>query len=73
MHFDPTLPVENTPLDAAQMRSQLNALKALADARSARVDDVDALGLVLGNTYDPADVQMIADKLDELISKLQRP
>ena len=32
MAFDPTLPVENTPLDAAQMRAQFNGLKALMDA-----------------------------------------
>ena len=32
MAFDPTLPVENTPLDAAQMRAQFNGLKALIDA-----------------------------------------
>lgn len=30
--FDPTLPQEGTPLDAVQMRSQLNGLKALIDA-----------------------------------------
>ena len=31
MPFDPNLPQENTPLDAAQMRAQLNALKQLID------------------------------------------
>jgi hypothetical protein len=30
--FDPNLPQENTPADAAQMRSQFNGLKALIDA-----------------------------------------
>ena len=30
--FDPTLPLENTTADAAQMRSQLNGLKDLIDA-----------------------------------------
>ena len=30
--FDPTLPQESTELDAAQMRDQLNGLKALIDA-----------------------------------------
>jgi hypothetical protein len=29
--FDPTLPLENTEIDAAQMRAQLNGLKALID------------------------------------------
>ena len=32
MAFDPTLPVENTPVDAVQMRAQFNGLKALIDA-----------------------------------------
>ena len=31
MPFDPALPQENTPVDAAQMRSQLNGLKELID------------------------------------------
>ena len=35
MPFDPTLPQENTLVDAAQMRAQLNALKALIDAQPA--------------------------------------
>jgi hypothetical protein len=37
------------------------------------VDDVDALGLVASQSYDNADLQMVADKLDELISKLKLP
>ena len=31
MAFNPSLPVENTPLDAAQMRDQFNGLKAIID------------------------------------------
>src|SRR4051794_9023230 len=31
MPFDPNVPQENTDLDAAQVRAQLNALKALID------------------------------------------
>ena len=34
MSYDPTKPVEGTLCDAAEMRSQLNALKALIDAIS---------------------------------------
>jgi len=45
--FDPTLPQENTLADAAQMRSQFNALKALIDAiqtlTAAQVDGVTTL------------------------------
>jgi hypothetical protein len=32
MPFDPALPLENTEIDAAQMRDQLTGLKALIDA-----------------------------------------
>ena len=38
MPFDPALPQENTPVDAAQMRSQLNGLKALIDAIASRIN-----------------------------------
>ena len=45
--FDPTLPLENTPADAAQMRDQLNGLKALIDSMltitNAQVDGVTTL------------------------------
>ena len=45
--FDPTLPQENTEIDAAQMRSQLNGLKALIDAiltvNAAQIDSVTTL------------------------------
>ena len=37
MPFDPNLPTENTLTDAAQMRGQLNALKALNDAQAAQI------------------------------------
>ena len=40
MAFDPTLPVEHTPLDAAQMRDQFNALKALIDAQATQITDL---------------------------------
>ncbi len=45
--FDPALPQEGTPLDAVQMRDQLNGLKALIDAiltvTAAQVDSTTAL------------------------------
>ena len=37
MAFNPTLPVENTPLEAAQMRDQFNGLKAFIDAQAAQI------------------------------------
>jgi collagen type I alpha len=45
--FDPNLPQEGTPLDAVQMRSQLNGLKAIMDAiltlTAAQVDGTNTL------------------------------
>ena len=45
--FDPNLPQEGTEMDAVQMRSQLNGLKALIDAivtlNAAQVDAVNTL------------------------------
>jgi hypothetical protein len=37
MAFDPTKPVEGTEIDAAELRNQFNALKALVDAQEARI------------------------------------
>ena len=37
MAFNPNLPVDDSPLDAAEMRGQLNALKALNDAQAAQI------------------------------------
>ena len=37
MAFDPTKPVEGSDLDAAEMRDQLNALKALNEAQAAQI------------------------------------
>jgi hypothetical protein len=38
MAFDPTKPVEDSPLDAAEMRDQLNALKAIIDGLQSQFD-----------------------------------
>ena len=40
MSFNPNIPQENTDLDAAQVRAQLNALKALIDALQAQVNNL---------------------------------
>ena len=43
MAFNPTLPVENTALDAAQMRDQFNGLKAIIDAQQTQLNAQAAL------------------------------
>ena len=37
MAFDPTKPVEGSEIDAAELRNQFNALKALNDAQAAQI------------------------------------
>ena len=76
MPFDPNLPQENTPVDAAQMRDQLNGLNdAIANGiagTSSNSNAVGTLGLAVNNPPTQADVQTIADKIDELINALRR-
>ena len=55
MAFDPNLPQENTPLDAAQMRSQLNGLKAFIDA----ILTVTAAQVDATNTLPPGDAASV--------------
>ena len=38
MPFDPAKPAANAPLSSAEMRDQLNALKALIDAQAAAIN-----------------------------------
>jgi len=86
MPFDPTLPQENTALDAAQMRAQLQSLKEEIDDRvtgpyvdgavtaqaAANCNDVDNLLLTVSNPPTQAQVQSIVDKLAELMDVLKR-
>lgn len=58
--FDPALPADHSPLDSAEMRSQLTSLKALIDAiltlTAAQVDGVSTL-----NPGDPATAAVTVD------------
>ena len=101
MPFDPSKPANGSPLSSAEMRGQLNALKALIDALSTHVDDivngynttlidienkeatdfadtsknsngVTTLGLVVSDPPTQAQMQSLADKVDELILALRR-
>ncbi len=66
MAFDPTLPIENTELDAAQMRSQLNGLADLINTNSA--GSVNSVGL-LDSSSALADV---IDKVNEMLTQMKR-
>jgi hypothetical protein len=68
--LDPSLPADNAPIVSGELRGQFQAIEdSFADIR-ARMIAVTALGLTVSNPPTQADVQAIADKLDELISTL---
>ena len=86
MSYDPTKPVENTPLDAAEMRSQFAGLMDEIQQRALSVDvgdsiiaqsagpvsDVDLLSMSVSNPPTQAQVQALANKMDELLTALKR-
>ena len=100
MPFDTTLPVEDTELDAAQMRDQFNGLNDLITGLSVQSDNlanqindlphfidldeqitakaagpceqVNPLAMTVSNPPTQAQVQAIANKLDELLARLKR-
>ena len=72
MPYDPTKPANNAPIISAELRSQFAGLKTLIDARPHRVDDISGLGMNANLTYDPSQLQSVADKLDELLDALNR-
>ena len=87
MPFDPSKPADHSPLVSAEMRGQLNALsQAVADAlntananavaaiagTSNNSNTVGTLGQGASGIYDAMQMQVVLDKLDELISALRR-
>ena len=80
--FNPNLPATSSPLSSAEMRSQLNALKALVDQcptnddmranTSGSLGAIGPLGLTISTPPTHDQVQMIADQLDMVIEALNR-
>ncbi len=85
MPFDPTYPPANAEIESAPLRDQFNSLKTLIDAvptpdvtqvdlnnaietTARNCDSVAKLDMVSGD----ADVQTIADKVDELLEVMRR-
>jgi hypothetical protein len=75
MPFDPSLPLDHSPIVAAELRTQLTGLSeeidALQDGTATNPSAVDLLSLTISNPPTTAQVQAIADKLDELIATLR--
>jgi len=69
--LDPTLPADNSPLVSGEMRGQFQAILDRFDGINSKLFGVAPLGVTVSNPPTQAEVQSIADKLDELITMLQ--
>ena len=68
--LDPTLPADHALISSGELRGQFQAIEdSFADIRG-RFLTLTPLGLTVSNPPTQADVQAIADKLDELINTL---
>ncbi len=70
MPYDPSLPANNAPIVSAELRDQLAGLKELIDTRAPRVDGQSTIALTISNPPTQAEVQVIYDTLNNLISLL---
>ena len=83
--FDPTYPPTNALIESAPLRGQFNSLKALIDAlpmqaelanvlasTSNNSNTVGSIAMNLDPDYNQNQMQMIVDKLEELIQALRR-
>ena len=70
MPFDSTLPKNNAPIVAAEMRDQFQEIQNNVDAVREQLQIVQPLALTVSNPPTQAQVQALANKLDELINTL---
>jgi len=85
MPFDPTLPVNNSPIVAAELRNQYNALKALYDAQqvqiaamqarwdtlTAQLADIDPLNMTVSDPPTVNEVQSIVYQSDAMLAAVK--
>ena len=64
--LDPSLPADNSPLDAGEMRGQFQAIQDRFDMTVG----VDQLNLTVSDPPTQAEMQTTADKLDQVITAL---
>jgi hypothetical protein len=64
--LDPSLPADHSPLSSSEMRNQFQAIAN----RFASTATMSLLELTVSDPPTQAEVQAIADKLDELIIRL---
>ena len=63
--------IKNAPIVAAELRDQFQAVQNSVDAVREQFQIVQPLGLTVCNPPTQAQVQAIADKLNDLINTLQ--
>ena len=65
--LDPSLPADHAPIVSGELRGQFQAIQDRFDNAA----QVQALGMVVSDPPSQAEMQTIADKLDELINRVQ--
>ena len=68
--LDPSLPADHSPLSSGEMRGQFQAISGMFDDLRGKLISLTPLGLSVSNPPTQAEVQALADKLDELINTL---
>ena len=68
--LDPSLPADNSEIVAGELRGQFQAISDFIEDTRGRFVSLTPLGLTVSNPPTQAEVQAIADKLDELINTL---
>ncbi len=71
MPFNPALPADHAPIVAAELRTQFQEIQNNVDAVREVLTFVEPLGLTVSNPPTQAQVQALANKLDELINTLR--
>lgn len=69
--LDPSLPADNSPVVSGELRGQFQAILDRFDGINGKLFAVAPLRVTVSNPPTQAEVQSIADKLDELITMLQ--
>ena len=72
MSFNPNLPANNSPISSAELRGQFNGLLELIADTSGSVMAVENLSLSVSNPPTQAEVQTIADKINEMLDAMKR-
>ena len=68
--LDPSLPADNSFIISGELRSQFQAIQNAFDGINGKLIALTPLGLTVSNPPTQAEVQAIADKLDQIIGML---